>query len=117
MGNTTGPFRTPGFSFEAADYLADNGVRCLGSDAYSTDPGIEKFMGIDNTHNAILGKGGIILELMNNNDLVHNCGAWLSIGAPKMSGSSGAQVRLFGFNPERECPRVDHSTDDKVNMW
>lgn len=82
----------PGWSPDAARYLAELGVWGLGVDTVSYDPGAD---GTYQTHRTASAAGLWALEAIANLDLPPVTGAWLIIGAPRVRDATGGPARLI----------------------
>ena len=83
----------PGFSVEAADFLArQRDVAGIGVDTLSLDPGVDKAY---RAHKAWLGTGKWGVEVVANLGRVPPSGATVFVGAMKVKGATGGPVRLI----------------------
>ncbi len=86
----------PGLSVEAAEYLADKGVKLVGGDIPTIDSDADPE---ERAHKALLPKGILILENAANLGRVPPKGAFF-VGLPlKISGGTGSPVRAVAIVP------------------
>jgi kynurenine formamidase len=91
--DTSGALHFPGFSPEAAWFLAHSRqVSGIGVDTLSLDPGLDRTYA---THKAWLTTGKWGVELVANLRRVPPMGATVFVGAPKVRGATGGPVRLI----------------------
>jgi len=87
----------PGVSVDASALLRERGVRAIGIDTLSTDPG----RNVDfDEHRAFLAGGGYHLENLTNLGELPESGAILVVGALPIAGGSGAPARVLALVPE-----------------
>ncbi len=83
----------PGFSAEAAAFLADaRRATGIGVDTLSIDPGRD---GSFETHRTWLGRGGWAAEMVANLGTVPPAGAFVIVGAPRVAGATGGPARIL----------------------
>jgi kynurenine formamidase len=91
--DTSGAMHFPGFSPEAASFLArSRHVSGIGVDTLSLDPGLDATYA---THKAWLATGKWGVELVANLRQVPPVGATVFVGAAKVKGATGGPVRLI----------------------
>jgi kynurenine formamidase len=91
-----GVLHFPGVSVEASRYLTERGVRALGIDTLSTDPGPSTTFG---EHKQFLGAGGYHVENVAHLDQLPESGATVVIAPIPFRGGSGAPARVLAFLP------------------
>ena len=91
-----GAMHFPGVSVAASRYLRERGVKCLGIDTLSTDPGLSKTF---DQHKQFLAGGGFHLENLTNLDALPPAGATIVVGVLPLSGGSGAPARVLALIP------------------
>lgn len=85
----------PGLTPDAASYLAEIGVICVGIDT----PSIEPFGGDGEVHRRLLSSGTVILELLDLSEAVE--GMYRLIALPlRLEGLDGSPVRALLADPE-----------------
>ena len=89
--------RFPSFGEDAVRWLvAERGVRAIGVDTASIDPGSSK----DFPVHRVAGAANVVgLENLTNLDRVPARGAWIVALPMKIAGGSGAPVRVVAFVP------------------
>jgi kynurenine formamidase len=88
----------PGFSSEAADYLASTKhVSCLGIDTLSIDAGDSSTFTV---HNHELAKGLIFIENLTNLDTLPARGATLFCGPLRIKDGTGSPARILAVVPK-----------------
>jgi kynurenine formamidase len=93
-----GVMHFPGVSPEASRYLIDRGVRAIGIDTLSLDPGPSTTFA---EHNQFLAAGGWHIENVAHLDQLPATGATLVVAPLPFRGGSGAPARVFAFLPPR----------------
>jgi arylformamidase len=90
-------YEFPGISPEAAAWVADRGIRGIGTDTLGIDPyANSKF----EAHKVLLGRGIWILEALDHLDELAEGVAYTLVAAPlKIEGASGAMARVFALEP------------------
>ena len=91
-----GVMRFPGVSLPASRYLRERGVRCIGIDTLSTDPGLSKTF---DQHKHFLAGGGFHLENLANLEALPEAGASIIIGVLPIEGGSGGPARVLALIP------------------
>lgn len=91
-----GVMHFPGISVEASIYLADKGVRGLGIDTLSTDPGTSTTY---DQHKTFLARGGYQIENLDNLEALPATGAWVVVAPLAVAGGSGAPARVIALVP------------------
>jgi kynurenine formamidase len=92
-GDASGAMHFPGFSAEAATFLArSRDVAGIGVDTLSLDPGLDTTYA---AHKAWLATGKWGVELVANLSAVPPSGATVFVGASKVTGATGGPVRLI----------------------
>ena len=92
-GDASGAMHFPGFSAEAATFLArSRDVSGIGVDTLSLDPGLDTKYA---AHKAWLATGKWGVELVANLRDVPQLGATVFVGASKVTGATGGPVRLI----------------------
>jgi kynurenine formamidase len=87
----------PGLHFEAAEYLADRGVKLVGGDIPTIDSDADPE---ERAHKALLPRGVLILENAANLEMVPPKGAYF-IGLPlKIGDGTGSPVRAIALVPK-----------------
>lgn len=86
----------PGVSVAASELLIERGVRCIGVDTLSTDPGNS---GDFAQHVHFLGAAGYHIENLANLDQLPPAGAVVFVGALPIVGGSGAPARVLALVP------------------
>jgi kynurenine formamidase len=94
--DAAGVMHFPGVSLEASRYLAERGVRCIGIDTLSTDPGPSQDFA---QHKHFLGAGGYHVENLANLERLPPCGAVAIVAPLPIAGGSGAPARVLAFVP------------------
>jgi kynurenine formamidase len=91
-----GVMHFPGVSVAAARYLLERGVRGLGIDTLSVDPGPnERF----DEHRTFLPAGGFHIENLANLDALPETGATVIVAPLPLAGGSGAPARVLALVP------------------
>jgi kynurenine formamidase len=93
-----GVMHFPGVSIEASRYLTERGVRALGIDTLSTDPGPSTTFA---EHKQFLSAGGCHVENVAHLDQLPASGATVVIAPIPFRGGSGAPARVIAFVPPR----------------
>jgi len=90
-------YEFPGLTPEAARWVAEAGVRGVGTDTLGIDPfSNAKF----EAHKVLLGKGIWILEALDHLDALTEGTPYTLVAAPlKIAGGSGAMARVFALEP------------------
>ncbi|WP_438017120.1 cyclase family protein [Sorangium sp. So ce315] len=91
-----GVMHYPGVSVEASRYLRDRGVRGLGIDTLSTDPGPSETF---EQHKAFLGDGGYHIENLANLEQLPETGAVVVVAPLPLGRGSGAPARVLALVP------------------
>jgi kynurenine formamidase len=91
-----GVMHFPGVSVEASRYLRERGVRCIGIDTLSTDPGSS---GTFEQHRAFLGAGGYHIENLANLEQLPEAGAIVVVAPLPLARGSGAPARVLALVP------------------
>ena len=95
--DTNGVLHFPGFGVDVAEFLATKrGVRGLGIDTLSTDPGRSQDFA---QHKAFLAHGLYQIENLRNLDLVPPTGATIIVGVLPIRNGSGAPARVLAIIP------------------
>lgn len=90
-----GTMHFPGFSLAAAQFLVEaRAAVALGTDTLSVDPGAETSFPV---HKYAAAKGVYSLEAMANLEITPEKGLTVVVAPAKISGGSGAPVRLFAM--------------------
>lgn len=85
----------PGISPQAAAWIADQGVRGVGTDTLGIDPFANAQF---EAHKVLLGRGIWILEALDHLDELSENRSYTLIAAPlKIAGASGAMARVFAL--------------------
>jgi kynurenine formamidase len=92
----------PGLTPEAAVWVADQGIRGIGTDTLGIDP----FSNTDfEAHKILLGRGIWILEALDHLDALSEDRSYTLVAAPlKIAGASGAMARVFALEDGSEAP-------------
>ena len=88
----------PGLSGEAARYLRDAGVKAVGIDCISVDPGDRSGDGLE-AHYALLPSQVLVLENLANLDELPDVSYFIALPLP-IAGGSGSPVRAVALVPE-----------------
>ncbi|WP_437975629.1 cyclase family protein [Sorangium sp. So ce295] len=96
-----GVMHFPGVSVEASRYLSERGVRCVGIDTLSTDPGPSQTF---DQHKAFLGAGGYHIENLANLEQLPEAGAVVVVAPLPLSRGSGAPARVLALVPAAGKP-------------
>jgi kynurenine formamidase len=96
-----GVMHFPGVSVEASRYLRERGVRCIGIDTLSTDPGQSETF---EQHRAFLGAGGYHIENLANLDQLPEAGAVVVVAPLPLARGSGAPARVLALVPASGGP-------------
>ncbi|XXT19359.1 cyclase family protein [Sorangium sp. So ce429] len=96
-----GVMHFPGVSVEASRYLRERGVRGVGIDTLSTDPGPSQTF---EQHKAFLGAGGYHIENLANLDQLPETGAVVVVAPLPLSRGSGAPARVLALVPAAGAP-------------
>jgi kynurenine formamidase len=91
-----GVMHYPGVSVEASRYLTERGVRAIGIDTLSTDPGPSATF---EQHKQFLSAGGLHIENVAHLDQLPATGAVVVIAPLPFRGGSGAPARVLAFVP------------------
>ena len=91
-----GVMHFPGVSLEASHYLVDKGVRCVGIDTLSTDPGPSSTF---DEHRYFHGAGGYHVENLANLEKLPEAGATVIVAPLPLGGGSGAPARVLALVP------------------
>jgi kynurenine formamidase len=91
-----GVMHFPGVSVEASRYLRERGVRCVGIDTLSTDPGPSQTF---EQHKAFLGAGGYHIENLANLEQLPEAGAVVVVAPLPLARGSGAPARVLALVP------------------
>jgi kynurenine formamidase len=92
-----GTMHFPGFSFEAAEYLAkQKHASCLGIDTLSLDPGISTDFQV---HNHELPRGLFFIENLAALDKIPPVGATLICGPLRIKNGTGSPARILALLP------------------
>jgi kynurenine formamidase len=91
-----GVMHFPGVSVAAARYLLDRGVRGLGIDTLSVDPGPSETF---DEHRTFLPAGGFHIENLANLDALPDTGATVIVAPLPLAGGSGAPARVLALLP------------------
>lgn len=91
-----GVMHFPGVSVEASRYLHERGVRCIGIDTLSTDPGPSQSF---DQHKAFLAAGGYHVENLANLELLPETGAVVVVAPLPLVRGSGAPARVLALLP------------------
>jgi kynurenine formamidase len=91
-----GVMHFPGVSVAAARYLLDRGVRGLGIDTLSVDPGPSETF---DEHRTFLPAGGFHIENLANLDALPETGATVIVAPLPLAGGSGAPARVLALLP------------------
>ncbi|WP_437589627.1 cyclase family protein [Sorangium sp. So ce1000] len=89
-----GVMHFPGVSVEASRYLSERGVRCIGIDTLSTDPGPSQTF---DQHKAFLGVGGYHIENLANLEQLPEAGAVVVVAPLPLVRGSGAPARVLAL--------------------
>jgi kynurenine formamidase len=91
--DASGVLHFPGFGAEATEWLLRRrGIRALGVDTLSIDPGISETF---DTHLILLGADRYGVENLNNLDRIPKRGATITVGLIPYEDGSGGQARVF----------------------
>ncbi|MDG4825685.1 cyclase family protein [Asanoa sp. WMMD1127] len=91
--DAAGTLHFPGFSVDACEWLLRRrGIRCLGVDTLSIDPGVSATF---DTHLALLGADRYGVENVANLHRLPRRGATVMVGLIPYEGGSGGQARVF----------------------
>lgn len=96
--DAAGTLHFPGFSREAAEWLASRAIVGVGVDTLSGDPGPSKDFG---AHHALTGADKYILENLANLDRLPEAGAVLVVAPLPIRGGSGSPVRVYALLGKR----------------
>ncbi|XYH97662.1 cyclase family protein [Sorangium sp. So ce1128] len=96
-----GVMHFPGVSVEASRYLRERGVRCVGIDTLSTDPGPSQTF---EQHKAFLGAGGYHIENLANLEQLPEAGAVVVVAPLPLARGSGAPARVLALVPASGGP-------------
>ncbi|WP_242515650.1 cyclase family protein [Sorangium cellulosum] len=96
-----GVMHFPGVSVEASRYLRERGVRCIGIDTLSTDPGPSQAF---DQHRAFLGAGGYHIENLANLEQLPEAGAFVVVAPLPLARGSGAPARVLALLPASGAP-------------
>ncbi|WP_438025977.1 cyclase family protein [Sorangium sp. So ce233] len=96
-----GVMHFPGVSVEASRYLRERGVRCVGIDTLSTDPGPSETF---EQHKAFLGAGGYHIENLANLEQLPETGAVVVVAPLPLARGSGAPARVLALVPASGGP-------------
>ncbi|WP_437506074.1 cyclase family protein [Sorangium sp. So ce1099] len=96
-----GVMHFPGVSVEASRYLRERGVRGVGIDTLSTDPGPSQTF---EQHKAFLGAGGYHIENLANLDQLPEAGAVVVVAPLPLARGSGAPARVLALVPAAGAP-------------
>jgi kynurenine formamidase len=99
--DAAGVMHFPGVSVEASALLRARGVRAIGVDTLSMDPG--RSTGFEE-HRDFLAAGGYHLENLANLAELPETGAILVVGVLPIAGGSGAPARILALVPGRAVP-------------
>ncbi|WP_437287804.1 cyclase family protein [Sorangium sp. So ce406] len=91
-----GVMHFPGVSVEASRYLRERGVRGVGIDTLSTDPGPSQTF---DQHKAFLGAGGYHIENLANLEQLPEAGAVVMVAPLPLARGSGAPARVLALVP------------------
>ncbi|WP_437675647.1 cyclase family protein [Sorangium sp. So ce131] len=91
-----GVMHFPGVSVEASRYLHERGVRGIGIDTLSTDPGPSQTF---EQHKTFLGAGGYHIENLANLDQLPETGAVVMVAPLPLARGSGAPARVLALVP------------------
>ncbi|MGK3998277.1 cyclase family protein [Sorangium sp. So ce1024] len=91
-----GVMHFPGVSVEASRYLRERGVRGLGIDTLSTDPGPSETF---EQHKTFLGDGGYHIENLANLEQLPEAGAVVVVAPLPLGRGSGAPARVLALVP------------------
>ena len=91
-----GVMHFPGVSIEAAKYLTEHGVRGIGIDTLSTDPGPSTTFA---EHKQFLAAGGVHIENVAHLDQLPAAGATVVVAPLPVRGGSGAPARVLALIP------------------
>jgi len=85
----------PSLSCDAAYYITDNGIECVGIDS----PSIESFNGDGSVHRRLLGNGCIIIELLDLSEVPE--GDYTMVALPlRLTGLDGSPARVILMGQE-----------------
>src|SRR5262249_15132261 len=94
--DANGVMHFPGVSVAAARFLLDRGVRGIGIDTLSVDPGPnEKF----DEHRTFLPAGGFHIENLANLEALPEAGATVIVAPLPLAAGSGAPARVLAIVP------------------
>ena len=92
-----GLMHTPGFAPEAVSFLFDERRAAgIGTDTHGVDPGRDTDL---EASRAVLGRGAMVLECLNNLDQLPTTGATLVIGRLPLVGGSGSPASVLALTP------------------
>jgi kynurenine formamidase len=91
-----GTMHFPGVSVAASRFIASRGVRCIGIDTLSTDPGPSQDFG---QHKQFLSIGGFHLENLANLEELPAAGAILIVAPLPLESGSGSPARVLALVP------------------
>ncbi|NLM29485.1 MAG: cyclase family protein [Methanomicrobiales archaeon] len=87
----------PALSIDAASLIADAGIACVGIDT----PSIETYLGDGSVHRRLLGRGVVILELLDLSSVPE--GEYFMVALPlRLRGLDGSPVRVILFRKEEK---------------
>lgn len=91
----------PSLAPDAAGYLSECGIRCIGIDS----PSIESYLGDGSVHRRLLGTGCLIIELLDLSEVTE--GDYQMIALPlRLAGLDGSPARVILMRPEDVVPWI-----------